>query len=60
MYILQAFIQTAAKIHDNIKNKVLNVDNEACGIKLGISAPSGGYGSGQHGTSARGGQGGCC
>lgn len=39
-----AFIQTATKIHENIKNKVVNADNEASGIKIGLTAPGGGGG----------------
>lgn len=58
-----AFIQTATKIHENIKNKVVNADNEASGIKIGLTAPGGGGGGGQyanqHGNN-RSQNGGCC
>ena len=44
----QAFIRTAQKIHENIKNKIVNADSEASGIKIGISSsgPGNSYGLG--------------
>lgn len=36
----EAFVQTAEKIYENIKNEVYDVSNEAHGIKVGVSSSS--------------------
>lgn len=56
---LQAFVQTASKIYDNIQSGVCDVSNEAHGIKVGVSASNGArYLAGeQNGKKA---DGGCC
>jgi len=50
---------TAEKIYDNIEKGVYNVQNEAHGIKLGVSAGGAGAGAGA-GSSGKDSGGGCC
>jgi len=61
----EAFVRTAAKIHDNIKKGVYDVRNDSYGIKLGVQAPAAGAGAGaaagaKPGAAPAAEKGGCC
>ena len=59
-FFIQAFVQTASKIYENIQSGVCDVSNEAHGIKVGVSASNGGarYLAGDNAGKNK--DGGCC
>jgi Ras-related protein Rab-2A len=66
----EAFVRTAAKIHDNIVKNLYDIRSDSSGIKLGVQAPATGGaagGAGAKGAATTGGTaggaaagGGCC
>ena len=56
---MQAFVQTAKKIYENIQSGVCDVSNESHGIKVGVSSNAK-YLGGSEGGSGNSKGGGCC